>query len=120
VRAMGRSATGVIAMQVPEGERIVAASIVSADAEDLEVLTVSADGGVRRTPLDEYPLKGRGGKGLQAGADPLAWCGVAEVILVPTEEDTVVLEAGAAPPGRRAGKLAPATTAVTGPVVAQR
>ena len=120
VRAMGRAATGVIAMQVPDRERIVAASIVPGDAEDVDVLTVSTDGGIRRTPLGEYPLKGRGGKGVQAGADLLAWCGVADIILIPTGEDAVVLEAAAVPVGRRAGKLTPATDPVTGPVIAQR
>ena len=120
VRAMGRAATGVIAMQVPDGETIVAASIVPAEDEGTDVITLSGDGGVRRTPLGEYPVKGRGGKGVQAGAANLAWCGVADVLLIPTGEEGVTLEASAVPLGKRAGKLAPGTPPVSGPVVAQR
>ena len=120
VRAMGRSATGVVAMQVPDGARIVAASIVPAESEGMEVLTVSTQGGVRRTPLEEYPVKGRGGKGVQAGADPLAWCGVADILLIPDEDEGMVLEASAIPPGKRTANLSPATRPVTGPVVPQR
>ena len=120
VRAMGRSATGVIAMQVPDAARIVAATIVPAGDEGVDVLTVSTDGGARRTPLSEYPVKGRGGKGVQAGADPLAWCGAADVIQIPTGEEVVTLETAGVPAGKRAGRLTPVTAPVTGPVVAQR
>ena len=120
VRAMGRSATGVVAMQVPDGASIVAASTVPVDGEGIDVLTVSTQGGVRRTPLDEYPVKGRGGKGVQAGADALTWCGVADILLIPGEEEGVVLEASAIPVGKRTGNLSPAAGPVTGPVVAQR
>ena len=120
VRAMGRSATGVVAMQVPNGDRIIAASIVPAEDEEVDVLTVSSDGGFRRTALTEYPVKGRGGKGLQAGAGAIAWVGAADVIQVPTAEEVVVVESSAVPIGKRTGRLSPGAPAVTGPVTPQR
>ncbi|MGH3664801.1 MAG: DNA gyrase C-terminal beta-propeller domain-containing protein, partial [Egibacteraceae bacterium] len=116
-RPMGRGATGVAGLQVPDDRRVVAISVVPGGDDGLEVLTVAADGGARRTPLAEYPLKGRGGKGLQTGTDRLAWCGVAGSVHVPTGEDAVVLDTAAAAVGRRAGRLIPATAVVTGPVV---
>jgi len=121
VRPMGRSATGVAGMQVPAGSTVVSASVVAGGASDgVEVVSIAADGGARRTPLDEYPLKGRGGKGVQSGAAPLAWCGVAPAVQVPTAEDVVVVEATTVPVGRRAGRLAACISPVTGPIAAQR
>ena len=120
VRAMGRSATGVIAMQVPDAARIVAATIVPADDEGIDVLTVAADGGVRRTALSEYPVKGRGGKGVQAGAESLAWCGVAAIVQIPTGDEVITLEPASVPLGKRAGRMTAATRPVTGPIVPQR
>ena len=86
----------------------------------MTLLTVGADGGARRTPVHEYPVKGRGGKGVQTGAGDLVWAGLADVVQVPTAEDVVIVEAGAVPTGRRTARLTQTTAPVTGPVVAQR
>ena len=120
VRPMGRAAAGVTGMQIPPGSRIVSASVVPAAGEDVDVLTLDAAGGARRTPLEEYPPKGRGAKGVQAGPTALAWCGVAPVVQVPTAEEILTVETPLVPVGRRTGRLAPATPAVTGPVTPQR
>jgi DNA gyrase subunit A len=77
VRVMGRSAAGVAGMAVPAGSRIVALTTVSDGRDDGEVLTIGTDGSAKRSPLEEYPVKGRGGKGVKAGPDRLVWCGVA-------------------------------------------
>jgi DNA gyrase subunit A len=77
VRAMGRSASGVVGMDVPEDAEIVSLSVVPGGAGDVEVLTVAADATGKRAPIADYPVKGRGVKGLQTGSDRLAWCGVA-------------------------------------------
>ena len=119
VRPMGRAAAGVAGMSVPAGERIVAATVVPGGSEDVLVLTVDADGGAKRTPLGEYPLKGRGGKGVQTGAAPLAFCGVGGDLHVPAAGEPAVVEAGAPREARRPGKPAPLTPPVVGRVVAE-
>ena len=121
VRPMGRAAMGVAGLQVPRGSRVVSVSVVPADADDVDVLTLAADGSGRRAPLSEFPRQGRGGKGVQCGAAPLAWCGVGAVLHVPAAEEPVVVEATAFEPGKRAARAVPGVTpAVTGPVVALR
>jgi hypothetical protein len=68
----------------------------------------------------EYPVKGRGGKGVQAGTPAgLAWCGLAADLHVPTADGVVVLRPAELEPGRRTGRLHPATAAVTGLVVGE-
>jgi len=63
VRSMGRNATGVRGIRLAEGELVV--SMVIAEGEG-DILTASANGFGKRTPLDEYPKKGRGTQGVIA------------------------------------------------------
>lgn len=60
VRAMGRTASGVIGMRMDEKDKII--SMIVPDEGD--ILTATANGFGKRTPLEQYPKKGRGGKGV--------------------------------------------------------
>ena len=61
VRAMGRPARGVRAMDLEEGDYIVGSEVVQ---EDGLVLSISENGYGKRTPIREYRLTHRGGKGV--------------------------------------------------------
>ena len=60
VRAMGRTACGVRGVRLDQGQRVI--SLIVATAGD--VLTVSENGYGKRTSIDQFATKGRGGKGL--------------------------------------------------------
>jgi DNA gyrase subunit A len=90
VRVMGRTASGVAGMSVPKGARVVSATRVPGGSDDVEVVTIGADGDAKRTSMAEYAAKGRGAKGVQTGVDQLAHCGVGGDIHVPTDPPTVV------------------------------
>ena len=121
VRAMGRSATGVAGILVPDRAHVVAATVVPAgSAEGAEVLTLSADGAAKRAPLSEYPAQRRGGKGVQAGAARLAWCGLAADLHVPAEEEPVVLRPGEVALARRSASPSAPAPRPTGPIVDER
>lgn len=60
IRSMGRTAQGVRAMNLEEGDEIV--SMMIADPEK-DVLIISERGYGKRTPIAEYNLQIRGGKG---------------------------------------------------------
>jgi DNA gyrase subunit A len=62
VRAVGRTARGVRGMTLADGERVV--SMIVADVGD--ILTATERGFGKRTPLDDYPRKGRGTQGVIA------------------------------------------------------
>jgi len=64
VRPMGRQAAGVRGMRLPEGQRVVC-MLVARD-EKWSVLTATAKGFGKRTPIAEYTKHGRGGQGLIA------------------------------------------------------
>lgn len=63
VRAMGRTATGVRGMRLAKGEEVRSLIVVEGDGD---ILTASERGYGKRTPVDEYPRKGRGTQGVIA------------------------------------------------------
>ena len=65
VRAMGRTATGVRGMRLAEGEHVCSMIVVQAEG-DGDILTASERGYGKRTPVSEYPCKGRGIQGVIA------------------------------------------------------
>jgi len=62
VRSMGRTAAGVRGIRLDPGQRVISLIIVG----DGDILTATANGYGKRTPVDDYPVKGRGGKGVIA------------------------------------------------------
>ena len=60
VRAMGRTARGVIGMRISEHEEIISLMV----AGEGMVLTATENGYGKCTRMDEYPRKGRGAKGV--------------------------------------------------------
>jgi DNA gyrase subunit A len=64
VRPMGRQATGVRGMKLGKGQRVVC--MLAAHDESKSVLTATAKGFGKRTPIGEYPRHGRGGQGVIA------------------------------------------------------
>ena len=65
VREMGRNAAGVRGIRLPDDEAD-AAVIGLIVIRDGEILTVTAQGYGKRTPVEDYPLRGRGGQGVLA------------------------------------------------------
>jgi DNA gyrase subunit A len=64
VRTMGRGASGVIGMRIDDEDRVI--SMIVPEGAEGDILTATVNGFGKRTPLDEYPRKGRGGKGVVA------------------------------------------------------
>lgn len=62
VRPMGRGAAGVRGIRLAEGHEVIALSIV----EDGLILTATEHGYGKRTPVEDFPVRGRGGQGVIA------------------------------------------------------
>jgi DNA gyrase subunit A len=61
-RPMGRATEGVRGMSLRKDDEVIAASLAQNDAD---LLVVTRNGFGKRTRIDEYPVKGRGGLGVQ-------------------------------------------------------
>ncbi|MGY6520570.1 MAG: DNA gyrase subunit A [Mongoliitalea sp.] len=65
VRPMGRTATGVKAITLTDvNDEVI--GMVCASREDANLLVVSENGYGKRSPIDEYRITNRGGKGVRA------------------------------------------------------
>ena len=63
LRPMGRATSGVIGMRFSNGDHLLGMHVVDADT-DADVLVATGGGYAKRTPADQYPVKGRGGLGV--------------------------------------------------------
>ncbi|MBT8135204.1 MAG: DNA gyrase subunit A, partial [Gammaproteobacteria bacterium] len=61
VRAMGRTAGGVRGMRIADGQHVI--SMIKVE-DGGSILTATENGYGKRTNVDDYPLKGRGGQGV--------------------------------------------------------
>ena len=61
LRPMGRATSGVIGMRFSAQDELLAMEVVR---EGLDVLVATERGYAKRTPIMEYPVQGRGGKGV--------------------------------------------------------
>jgi DNA gyrase subunit A len=62
-RPLGRTAAGVRGMRLQSGQAIIALIVIVPDGE---ILTLSANGYGKRTPVSEFPARGRGSQGVIA------------------------------------------------------
>jgi DNA gyrase subunit A len=61
LRPMGRATSGVIGMRFGDGDELLAMEVVR---DGMDVLVATNGGYAKRTPIEEYPIQGRGGKGV--------------------------------------------------------
>ncbi|MFC0507238.1 DNA gyrase subunit A [Micromonospora costi] len=61
LRPMGRATSGVIGMRFAEDDVLLAMEVVR---PGMDVLVATNGGYAKRTPIEEYPVQGRGGKGV--------------------------------------------------------
>ena len=62
LRPMGRATSGVFGMRFNAGDELL--SMVVVHDEDAEILVATEGGYAKRTRIGEYPVQGRGGKGV--------------------------------------------------------
>jgi DNA gyrase subunit A len=63
VRVMGRNAAGVRGIRLPDGEEVISLIIIG---DQGMILTASANGYGKLTPVEDFPVHGRGGQGVIA------------------------------------------------------
>jgi DNA gyrase subunit A len=94
VRPMGRQATGVRGMRLPEdGSQRVVAMLVAKD-ESKTVLTATEHGYGKRTPISEYTKHGRGGQGLIAIQTSERNGALVGAVLVEDKDEVMLISTG--------------------------
>ncbi|MEX2412486.1 MAG: DNA gyrase C-terminal beta-propeller domain-containing protein, partial [Thermoleophilaceae bacterium] len=88
-RAMGRDTAGVRGMNVSRGDNCVLAMDIARD--DTELFVVTDKGYGKRTPIAEYPVKGRGTMGVKTIKLTEQKGGVAWALIVRDHQDLVFI-----------------------------
>ncbi|HTP10845.1 MAG TPA: DNA gyrase subunit A, partial [Anaerolineae bacterium] len=94
-RSMGRTAGGVGAMRLKEGDYVASMDVVVPRGQ---LLVVTEKGYGKRTPLEQYPAKGRNTGGVRSIADRYEETGpiVAARVVMPEDEITLITAGGIA------------------------
>jgi DNA gyrase subunit A len=87
VRPMGRVSRGVRGMHLADGDHLVGMEVLT-DGKTL--MTVTENGYGKRTSIDEYPVRNRGGKGVIT-IKTTERNGMVVAILLVTDEDDIML-----------------------------
>ncbi|ALL78402.1 DNA gyrase subunit A [Pseudonocardia sp. EC080610-09] len=61
LRPMGRATSGVLGMRFNSGDKLLALGVIRPDTY---LLVATTGGYAKRTPIEDYPVQGRGGKGV--------------------------------------------------------
>ncbi|MDY6822971.1 MAG: DNA gyrase subunit A [Thermodesulfobacteriota bacterium] len=88
VRPTGRLARGVRGMTLDSGDRVVAMEVLS---HGKTLFTITENGFGKRTSIDEYPVKKRGGKGVITIKTSLRNGSVVSILLVEDEDDLMIM-----------------------------
>lgn len=88
VRSMGRSATGVKGITLDDQDAVIGMDVVDAE---LDVLIVTAKGYGKRTPVNDYRMQTRGGKGIKTINVTEKNGAVVSLKMVKTEEDLMII-----------------------------
>lgn len=88
VRSMGRTAAGVRGINLRDNDYVVGSDILEPDSE---VLVISEKGYGKRTAGSEYPVKGRGGKGIKTANITEKNGPLAGVTVVNGDEDIMLI-----------------------------
>jgi DNA gyrase subunit A len=92
LRPMGRATSGVIGMRFRNGDELLGMYVVR---EGEDVLVATGGGYAKRTPADDYPVKGRGGQGVVTAKIVEARGVLVGALMVhPTDEVFAITSAG--------------------------
>jgi DNA gyrase subunit A len=92
LRPMGRATSGVIGMRFSEGDELLAMEVATDD--DLDILIATDGGYAKRTKVGEYPVQGRGGKGVITAKIVAKRGGLVGALAVRPEEEIFAITSG--------------------------
>ncbi|MDW8543500.1 DNA gyrase subunit A [Staphylococcus sp. mip270_02] len=90
LRPLGRTAAGVKGITLREDDKVVGLDVTNAESDE-EILVVTENGYGKRTPVDDYRLSNRGGKGIKTATITERNGNIVCITSVTGEEDLMVV-----------------------------
>jgi DNA gyrase subunit A len=94
VRPMGLPAGGIAGIKLQGEDRVVGGAVINAETRDKDLALLTAAGFGRRSPLRDFPAKGRGTQGVAAKLAAKSGPIVASLLLKPTDRLMVATSQG--------------------------
>ena len=111
LRPMGRATSGVIGMRFRAGDELLAMMVTRADAF---VFTATDGGFAKRTPIEEYPVQGRGGQGVLTAKLTDDRGGLVGALMVDTGDEVFAITSGGGVIRTRSDEVRPTSRATMG------
>ncbi|MDQ1424376.1 MAG: gyrase subunit, partial [Acidimicrobiaceae bacterium] len=111
LRPMGRATSGVIGMRFREGDELLAMMVARSDAY---VFTATDGGFAKRTPIEEYPVQGRGGQGVLTARLTDDRGGLVGALIVDTGDEVFAITSGGGVIRTRSDEVRPTSRATMG------
>jgi len=111
LRPMGRATSGVIGMRFRPGDELLAMMVAQSDAF---VFTATDGGFAKRTPIDEYPVQGRGGQGVLTARLTDDRGGLVGALIVGTGDEIFAITSGGGVIRTRSDEVRPTSRATMG------
>jgi len=111
LRPMGRATSGVIGMRFKSGDELLAMMVTRPDAF---VFTATDGGYAKRTPIDEYPVQGRGGQGVLTAKLTDDRGGLVGALMVDETDEVFAITSSGGVIRTRAGEVRPTSRATMG------
>ncbi len=111
LRPMGRATSGVIGMRFRQGDELLAMMVARADSF---VFTATDGGFAKRTPIEEYPVQGRGGQGVLTARLTDDRGGLVGALIVDTGDEIFAITSGGGVIRTRSDEVRPTSRATMG------
>jgi DNA gyrase subunit A len=108
---MGRATSGVIGMRFRAGDELLAMMVARPDAF---VFTATDGGFAKRTPVEEYPVQGRGGQGVLTAKLTDGRGGLVGALMVDTGDEVFAITSGGGVIRTRSDEVRPTSRATMG------
>src|SRR5450432_76880 len=111
LRPMGRATSGVIGMRFRAGDELLAMMVARPDSF---VFTATDGGFAKRTPIEEYPVQGRGGQGVLTAKLTDDRGGLVGALIVDTGDEIFAITSGGGVIRTRSDEVRPTSRATMG------
>jgi DNA gyrase subunit A len=111
LRPMGRATSGVIGMRFRQGDELLAMMVARPDSF---VFTATDGGFAKRTPIEEYPVQGRGGQGVLTAKLTDDRGGLVGALIVDPGDEVFAITSGGGVIRTRSDEVRPTSRATMG------
>jgi DNA gyrase subunit A len=119
VRSIGRTGQGVRGMRFSGADELLCARVIPAENTGIDLVCITSGGYAKRTAVSEYPIKGRGTKGVKVAKVTEARGELVGAVEVKEEDELLVIMQSGKVLRSNVNEIRPTSRATTGVIFAR-